>query len=241
MNLHINDFDGPLDLLLHLVKTAKMDIYEIDTAYIIDAYLDFINKVNKNDLDRISEYLVMASELIHLKSRLLLNIDEETNDDEYSINSEEDLKNKLIEYERYKKVCDVFKDLEINRQEYYTKIPEAINLFIDSSSQENYNREDPNILANALEELKKRMSYQKPLNTRIMHKEISVEDRTKYIRKFLKNRSFINFFDLFEDYSKELVVATFLSILNMCKEKEITLKQKNNFDDILIEKVKSNN
>ena len=74
-----------------------------------------------------------------------------------------------------------------------------------------------------------------------MHKEISVEDRTKYIRKFLKNRSFINFFDLFEDYSKELVVATFLSILNMCKEKEITLKQKNNFDDILIEKVKSNN
>ena len=96
MNLCINDFEGPLDLLLHLVKTAKMDIYDIDTKYIIDKYLEFINTLNKDDLDDASEYLVMASELIHLKSRLLLNLEsEESNDDEYTINSEEDLKNKL--------------------------------------------------------------------------------------------------------------------------------------------------
>ncbi len=75
MNLCINDFEGPLDLLLHLVRTAKMDIYTIDTKYIIDEYLKFINSLPKDDLDDASEYLVMASELIHLKSRLLLNLD----------------------------------------------------------------------------------------------------------------------------------------------------------------------
>ena len=98
MNLHINDFEGPLDLLLHLVRTAKMDIYEIDTKYIIDKYLEFIDSRDKNDLDNASEYLVMAAELIHLKSRLLLNLEDEKSDEEseFSINSEEDLKNKLI-------------------------------------------------------------------------------------------------------------------------------------------------
>ena len=80
MNLHINDFEGPLDLLLHLVRTAKMDIYEIDTKYIIDKYLEFIDSIDKNDLDNASEYLVMAAELIHLKSRLLLNLEDEKSD-----------------------------------------------------------------------------------------------------------------------------------------------------------------
>ena len=72
MKLCINDFEGPLDLLLHLVKTAKMDIYEIDTKYIIDKYLEFIESVPKDDLDDASEYLVMAAELIHLNFQVIL-------------------------------------------------------------------------------------------------------------------------------------------------------------------------
>ena len=86
MKLCINDFEGPLDLLLHLVKTAKMDIYEIDTKYIIDKYLEFIESVPKDDLDDASEYLVMAAELIHLKSRLLLNLDSESEDNDELFN-----------------------------------------------------------------------------------------------------------------------------------------------------------
>ena len=132
MNLCINDFSGPLDLLLHLVKTAKMDIYEIDTKYIIDKYLEFINSIDKEDLDSASEYLVMASELIHLKSRLLLNLEaEDESDSEYSINSEEDLKNRLIEYERYQNVTNLFKELEENRSEFFTKIPESLSEFME--------------------------------------------------------------------------------------------------------------
>lgn len=237
MNLCINDFEGPLDLLLHLVKTAKMDIYDIDTKYIIDKYLEFINSLNKDDLDNASEYLVMASELIHLKSRLLLNLEtEEQNEDEYTINSEEDLKNKLIEYEKYQSVTNVFKELEEKRNEFFTKVPENLNEFIDSTEKLEGNM-DVELLKQAMIELQKRMNYQKPITTRITKREISVEDRKTYIRNILEKRKNIKFTDLFEEYTKEMVVATFLSILDMCKLQEITLKQDNNFAEIYIERV----
>ena len=237
MNLCINDFEGPLDLLLHLVKTAKMDIYEIDTKYIIDRYLEFIDSLDRNDLDNASEYLVMASELIHLKSRLLLNLDDSSDDEsEFSINSEEDLKNKLIEYEKYQNITDMFRQLEEKRSEFFTKVPENLKDFIevDNHLEGNLN---PDLLKDALVELQKRMNYQKPLNTKITRKELSVEERKSYIRNYLEKRKNVKFVDLFEDYTKEMVVVTFLSILDMCKNREIILNQKELFGDILIEKV----
>lgn len=237
MKLCINDFEGPLDLLLHFVKTAKMDIYEIDTKYIIDKYLEFIESIPKDDLDDASEYLVMAAELIHLKSRLLLNLDNDDSDnEEFSINSEEDLKNKLIEYERYQNVTSIFKELEEKRSEFFTKLPENLNEFIDKKEVLEGNM-DVELLKNAMLELNKRMSYQKPINTRITRKEISVEERKEYIREYISKRGNVKFTDLFEEYSKDLVVATFLSILDMCKQREITLKQDSNFGEIYIERV----
>lgn len=237
MKLCINDFEGPLDLLLHLVKTAKMDIYEIDTKYIIDKYLEFIESVPKDDLDDASEYLVMAAELIHLKSRLLLNLDSDSEDnDEFSINSEEDLKNKLIEYERYQNVTNVFKELEEKRNEFFTKLPENLNEFVDTKEKLEGNM-DVELLKVALIELNKRMSYQKPINTRITRKEISVEERKEYIMEFISKRKNVKFTDLFEEYNKDVVVATFLSILDMCKTQEITLRQDSNFGEIYIERV----
>ena len=86
-------------------------------------------------------------------------------------------------------------------------------------------------------ELQKRMEYQKPLNTRITRREVSVEERVSRVREFLNTRKKAKFTDLFEDFSKEVVVATFLAILDMCKNKEIKLTQKELFGDILIEKV----
>ena len=237
MNLCINDFEGPLDLLLHLVKTAKMDIYEIDTKYIIDRYLEFIDSLDRNDLDNASEYLVMASELIHLKSRLLLNLDDSSDDEsEFSINSEEDLKNKLIEYEKYQNITDMFRQLEEKRSEFFTKVPENLKDFIEVDNHLEGNL-DPDLLKDALVELQKRMNYQKPLNTKITRKELSVEERKSYIRNYLEKRKNVKFVDLFEDYTREMVVVTFLSILDMCKNREIILNQKELFFFILIEKV----
>jgi len=236
MNLCINDFEGPLDLLLHLVKTAKMNIYDIDTKFIIDKYLEFIESIEKKDIDKMSEYLVMAAELIHLKSRLLLNLDTEEIDEEYSINSEEDLKNKLIEYEKYQNVTNVLKKLEEKRSEFFTKYPENLKDY-DSEEKLVEKNMDIELLSNALLELEKRINYQKPLHTKITRREISVEQRTTYIRDILKVRKKIDFLDLFEDYNKDMIVATFLSILEMCKNKEVSLTQKSNFGNILIEMV----
>lgn len=237
MKLCINDFEGPLDLLLHLVKSSKMDIYEIDTTKVIEEYLEFINSLDKNDLDDASEYLVMAAELIHLKSKILINEEiEEDSDDEYSINSEEDLKNKLIEYEKYKELSDTFKKLEENRKGYYTKVPENINEYREKEHLSNDGSITINDLVNAFLELQKREQYHKPMNTRITKKEISVEKKTEYIRSILNKKKKIEFKDLFESFDKNNIIVTFLSILNMSKNNEILLTQEKNFSSIFIER-----
>ena len=122
-NFCINDFEGPLDLLLHMVRESKMDIYEINIRDIIDQYLSFIRSLEEKNIDIASEYLVMASELIHLKSKLLINRqeEEELTEEEFQITSEEDLRNKLLENEEYKKITKNCIQLEEKRSEVYTK------------------------------------------------------------------------------------------------------------------------
>jgi segregation and condensation protein A len=237
MNLSINDFEGPLDLLLHLVKSSKMDIYEIDTSKVIEEYLNFINSIDTNDLDNASEYLVMAAELIHLKSRLLINIDNNDEEDNYEINTEEDLKNKLIEYEKYKDISEKLRTLEENRKDYYTKVPESINEYSDGIKIKSDGTITIDDLLKAFLELQKREEFHKPLETKITKKELSVKDKTNYIRKLLKNKKKIEFKDLFETYTKDNVIVTFLAILNMSKEQEIKILQKDNFSNIFIERV----
>ena len=232
----INDFEGPLDLLLHLVKETKMDIYEIDTSVIIEEYLKYIESMQDLNIDIASEFLVMAAELIHLKSKMLINIKEETEEtDEYSINSEEDLKNKIIEYEKFKNMSELFKDLEANRSEVYTKVPENLGKITDTTLV-NDGSVTIDDLMNAFLAYQQRLKLAKPVNTRITKKELSVSDRRKNIRNILSTRKKVEFTELFEDFSRDYIVVTFLAILDMSKSDEILLTQENNFDKIMIEK-----
>lgn len=234
-NITINDFEGPLDLLLHLVKTSKMDIYEINTSYIIEEYLKYISEMQDLNIDVASEYLVMAAELIHLKSKMLINLDdeEEQEDDEYSISSEEELKQRLIDYEKYKKSTDSFRELEENRKEYLTRSPENI---MEYASEIKYNNDlSVEDLLNAFLEYKKRLDKEKPLETKITRKELSVKERIKSIRSILKTKKKVEFTELFESFRKDYVVVTFLSILSMSHNNEIILTQKDNFSPIMIE------
>ena len=232
----IDNFEGPLDLLLHLVKETKMDIYDVDMSIIIEQYLDYIESMQDLNIDVASEFLVMAAELIHLKSKMLVNIKDEVEEtEEYSLNSEEDLKNRLIEYENYKNMTEVFKELEASRGEVYTKVPENLkditefNMINDGS----VTVED---LMKAFLEYQKRIEYQKPISTKITKKELSVSDRKKSIRNVLMSRKKVEFTELFEVVTKDYVVATFLAILDMSKNNEILLTQEDNFDKIMIEK-----
>ena len=233
-NFCINDFEGPLDLLLHLIRSSKMDIYDINIESITKQYLEFINNNKDLSMDDSSEYLVMAAELIHLKSKLLLNKNDDEEDDEYEFNNEEDLRNRLIEYERIKGITDSFKDLEDKRSEFYTKLPSDLSEF-KQEEKLNYGENDIDDLINAFELFLSRQKLNKPLNTKIMKKELSVKERTNQIRNILKTKKSCHFEDLFEELTKPYVVVTFLSILEMAKNNEIFIKQDNNFGEISIE------
>lgn len=236
MNLHLEDFEGPLDLLLHLVRVSKMDIYKVNISEIIEQYLNFINTIDKFDIDLSSAYLVMASDLVHLKSRMLVskndNIDEE--ETEFGINTEEELREKLIEYEKYKNMIDTFRELEENRNDYYTKIPENLNEYRE---EEKIINSDVSVedLINAFLDMQKRINFKKPVMTKITRKEYSIKERINEIRGLLKEKKKIEFQELFDIITKENLVVTFLSILDMSKNKEILLKQDKIFSTIIIE------
>ena len=228
----LDDFTGPMDLLLSLIKEHKMDIMHIKLEIIIDEYLDFINKMQEKNLDIASSYLVMASELLEIKSKMLLPKIEEDDEEE---NPKERLINRLIIYQEYKNQVETFKNLEKERSNYYTKIP---------SSLEEYNKEEKHIqledvtiddLVNAFKKFLERVELEKPINTKVTRKEISVDDEIKNIKKKLVKNKKINFFELFEVKTKEYIVVTFLAILEMAKKKELRIIQDENFDNIICE------
>lgn len=233
MNVEINNFNGPLDLLLHLIRSNKMDIYDIDIELITKEYIDYINNNKNLTIDACSEYLVMASELIHLKSKLLLHRDNEDNDDEYEINSEDELRERLLEYQKIKDMAGDFRVLEEKRSYVYTKLPSNLSEFRNETKlSTNITLND---LLNAFEEFLKRQKLQEPKTTTVTKKEISLESRSIMIKNIIKDRGKINFLDLFDDISKPYVIVTFLSILDLSKKREIVITQDKNFGDIYLE------
>jgi len=232
----IGDFEGPLDLLLHLIKQSKMDISEIKIVEITEQYINFIKEMEEMNLDIASEYLVTASELIEMKSRYLLPKQPKEENDEYEENPEEELKRRLLEYQKYKESVNELRILENNRSSYFTKTPEKREQYT-TEKLENTENLTPYDLLKALEKLLERKEYTKPLNTKITKKELSVNDRVAKIRDVLKKQKRVDFLSLFESITRPYVVVTFLGILEMAKNKEILLKQDNNFDTIILERV----
>ena len=233
MEFKINDFEGPLDLLLHLIKESKMDIMDIKIEVITQQYIDFLDKQEKMNLEVSSEYLVLASELIEIKSKLLLpsnKIDE----DEEEIDPREELVNRLLEYQAYKDITSVLKEKELIRRDIYTKIPENINNYVEETTEINSDVTLDDLLS-AFQKYYQRKLANKPLNTKVTINEISVSSRRHDIKNILKEKKKVSFFELFPIVSKEYVVATFLAILEMAKKKELMITQKDNFDDIICE------
>ena len=234
MEFTINDFSGPLDLLLHLIKEAKMDIFDIKLEIIIDEYLDFINKMKNKNLDIASSYLVMSCELLEIKSRLLLPQEDSEKEEE---DPKERLINRLIIYEQYKEVLDDFKKLESERNTYYTKLPTNINELDIKSDKPLIDNVTLDDLKEAFRKFLERVEMEKPVNTKVTKKELSVEDEMKSIKNKLSINKKMSFFDLFEIKTKEYIVVTFLAILEMAKKKELRIIQENVYDDIKVEAI----
>lgn len=233
--ININDFHGPLDLLLHLVKKSEMDIYSINTSVIIEEYLSYIDKMQDLNIDIASEFLNMAASLVHLKSKMLIGeTEEKLEENEFEINSEEELKNKIIEYEKYKNVTEIFKELEEKRGEFFTKSPTSLNEYRETNLV-NDGSVSVDDLVKAFMEFTERINLKKPIKTKITKKELSVEDRVTSIKERLVKDKKVNFFDLFEEYTKEYLIVTFLAVLQMNKNDEVNIYQEKNFDNIIVE------
>ena len=233
----IDKFQGPLDLLLHLVKQTNLDIYEIKIEEIVLQYFNYIKQMEEMNLNIASSYLVMAAELLEIKALMLLPKDEEIVD-EFEENPKDRLIKRLIEYQNYKDLTGEFQELENKRHEYYTKLPSNLSdydLKINGSLPDNI---DLNDLMNAFNKFLERQQLQKPLNTKIANKEYSIFERSLEIKKIIKEKKKVSFEELFDIRNKGYIVVTFLSILNLAKTKEVKIEQENNFETIYLCEVK---
>ncbi|MCL6570464.1 MAG: segregation/condensation protein A, partial [Bacillus sp. (in: Bacteria)] len=179
----IDAFEGPLDLLLHLINTLEIDIYDIPVAQITEQYLMYIKKMSVLKLDVASEFLVMAATLLVIKSKMLLPKNEELfYEEDPEISFEEDprdeLVERLIEYRKYKEAAQDLKSMEEERGLIYTKPPSDLS---DMAKEKQPKKEEPNVslydMLAAFQKLLRRKKLQRPMATKIARQEISIEKR----------------------------------------------------------------
>lgn len=233
MEFRVEGFEGPLDLLLHLIKENKMDIFNIEINLITEQYLKYINNLEKVNLE-ISEYLVLASELIEIKAKLLLPKKKQ----EMEIEEEdprEELVNKLLEYQAYKEISKDLKEKEELRSEIYTKAPEKYSNYQEEKTT--FEGGSVDLLIDAFKKFLIRKEEEKPLNTKVTKKGISVSSRRHEIKNLLKEKGKVSFYQMFSIRSREYIVVTFLAILEMAKNKELIIHQEGIYDEIICEGV----
>ena len=234
-------FEGPLDLLLHLIDKNKVDIYDIPIAEITEQYIAYIQEMKAQDLDIMSEFLVMASTLLAIKAKMLLppEVDEEGEE----IDPREDLVRQLLEYKMYKYMSYELRDKQIYAGKSIYRNPALPQEVSDYKEPVNYDElladVDLKLLNSLFEETLKRLALR--VDTKnvgfgtIELDQISIEDKMSYITDYArKNRSFSFRHILQKSKSKGEIIVTFLSILELMKTGEIHVKQDNIFDDIII-------
>ncbi len=221
-------FEGPLDLLLFLIRKNEIDIYDIPIALITRQYLEYIDLMQKLDLDLASEFILMASNLIRIKIRMLLPRDE---DEEQEEDPREELVVALLEYKKYKEAASTLQRRELEEKEYY---PHADFSYIQAKESVEYLREAD--LFDLLMAFKKVLDNQPKVTSHtIDFQKVDLEQRIQYILDFLADKEKVNFEELFADNPVRLVlVVTFMAILELIRIREIRIMQRGHFSRILV-------
>ncbi len=231
----LKQFDGPLDLLLTLISSAKIDIKEIFVSQITEQYLEAMASVDELDMDSASEFLMMAATLLEIKSRALVpNIKKE--DDEAEESPEEALIRRLTEYKAFKEISEDMRALEDSAKEYYTKLPEEFPL--PPQEIELTGLTTKRLYAaflRAMQRAEERDAATRPSQREIRRDTHTVRDCMALIsRRIRKGKA--SFSSLFEDASnREEVVTLFLALLEMIKLNRIHAVQDGNYEEIWIE------
>ncbi|TVY04525.1 segregation and condensation protein A [Cohnella terricola] len=239
----LETFEGPLDLLLHLIDKAEIDIQDISISDITDQYMEYLAAMQELELDITSEFLVMAATLLSMKSRQLLPkppVTEEpwlTVDDDEELDPREELIRKLIEYRKFKSVAGQLREKEWDRSQVYTREPADLSPFekvVQTNPVEGLHVDD---LVRAFQKAMRRMAGRSRVSS-IRKDEISVKDRIRNIIDTLKSRSHegrLLFSQLLgEGDEREEIVVTFLAILELMKRKWISCHQNALFDEIVL-------
>jgi segregation and condensation protein A len=234
-------FEGPLDLLLHLINRLEVDIYDIPVAEITDQYLHYVHTMNDLQLDVASEYLVMAATLLAIKSKMLLPKREEIYDEELEMEEGEDpreeLMQRLIEYKKYKEAATQLQELEAERSNIFTR--PSMNLSQFSSEEEKTIQPVANAsiydMISAMQRMFLKKALEVPKKTTINRVEIPIEQRMEEIMdKLMQVKEQCRFEDFFPIANKDHIVVTFLAILELMKQNKIECVQQANFDNITI-------
>lgn len=233
-------FSGPLDLLLHLIHRLEIDIYDIPMAELTKQYIDHIHAMQVLDLNDASEYLVMAATLLAIKSRMLLPIHEgEIEDAELEIDGpdpREELVQRLIDYKKYKEAAQQLQALESNRALIFTRPPSNLSNYVPSEQLVLFDL-SINVydMLGAFQKMLRRKQLKKPLSTRIARQEISIKDQMFAVVNTLRmSGGRAMFSTLFPYEDKEVIIVTFLSLLELMKRQVILVEQQHNFDDLTV-------
>ena len=243
LNFKLSSFEGPLDLLLHLIDKNKVNIYDIPIALITAQYMEYLDEMKKHDLNIMSEFLVMAATLLDIKARMLLprEIDEEGEE----IDPRAELVAQLIEYKMYKYISFELKDRQMDASRNYYKSPSLPKEVMDYEVPVDLSELVGDMTLKKLNAIFKDMMKRQanridPVRAsfgKIEKEEVSMEDAMVEIENYIKNNRQFTFREILsKGASKERMIVIFLCILEYMKMGRINIVQENIFDDILIER-----
>lgn len=234
-------FEGPLDLLLHLIDKNKIDIYDIPIAEITEQYLEYVNSMDRQDLNIVSEFLVMAATLIDIKSRMLL--PKQVNEDGEEEDPRDELVQKLLEYKLYKYMSLELRDMELDAGHSLYKQPTVPDEVLEYEPPVDIDALLDGITLVRLNEvfrsiMKRQVDKIDPIRSRfgnIEKEEVSLSDKIEYVRKYAGEHKRFSFRQLLErQMSRMHIIVSFLALLELIKTGEISISQENIFDDIII-------
>ncbi|WP_414043007.1 segregation and condensation protein A [Macrococcus sp. EM39E] len=227
-------FEGPLDLLLHLIQKYEIDIYDISMKILTEQYINYIKNVDDLDINQHGDYLVMASELLRIKSKTLLP-DAPIDEDEDIEDPRDDLMRQLLEYQNYRLYADILKTKKDEHDKYFVKRSNDLTNF-ENSKQTPLHIDLTELIA-AYQKAKQRRVKIASESVSVARDSYSMEEAIHHITDALSKKEMITFDD-FVSYSetKTQIVTLFLAILELMKECQIVVYQSNDFGEIQIER-----
>ena len=242
MTVKLQVFEGPLDLLLHLLEKNKVNIYDIPIVEITAQYMEYIAEMKRQDLDVLSEFLVMAATLIDIKSRMLLPSDPDSEEEQEDPRAE--LVQQLLEYKMYKCMAYELKDRQMDAQRVMFKeptIPDEVLAYEEPLDIEELVSDVTlaklnDIFKNIMKKQKDKIDPLRSKFGKIEKEEVSLEDKMAYLEEYAKTHEHFSFRGLLEAQSSKVeIIVTFLAILELMKMGKIFISQEHIFDDIKID------